>query len=176
MNLKSKIRAIPDFPKKGIVFRDITTLLKDPDAVKYCVKEIAGHFRDKEIDFVVGIESRGFIIAPLIAAEFHCGFVPIRKVGKLPAKTIKHEYELEYGTDTIEIHFDAVREGDKVLICDDLLATGGTAEASVKLVEKIGGKVTGLAFIVELGFLKGRDKIKGHDIFSLVNYESEDEE
>ena len=174
MDLKSTIRAIPDFPKKGIMFRDITTLLKNPDALKYSVKELADHFRAKDVDFVIGIESRGFIIAPLIAADYHCGFIPIRKVGKLPAKTIKHEYELEYGTDTIEIHFDAIRKGEKVLIVDDLLATGGTAEAAIKLVEKIGGEVAGLAFIVELDFLNGREKLGGHDVFSLVHYGSGD--
>ena len=174
MNLKKIIRNVPDFPKKGIMFRDITTLLKDPDAMKYCVNEIVEHFKDKDIDFVAGIESRGFIIAPLIAEKFHCGFIPVRKVGKLPAETIKHEYELEYGTDTIEIHFDAVREGDKVLIVDDLLATSGTSVAATRLIEKLGGKIVGLAFIVELSFLKGRNKLKGHDVFSLVKYEGED--
>lgn len=173
MDLKNIIRNVPDFPKKGIMFRDITTLLKDPDAMKYCVNEIAEHFKDKEIDFVAGIESRGFIIAPLIAENFHCGFIPVRKVGKLPAETIKHEYELEYGTDTIEIHFDAVREGDNVLIVDDLIATGGTSLATTQLIEKLGGKIVGLAFLIELSFLKGRDKLKKYDVFSLVNYKEE---
>lgn len=175
MNLKKIIRNVPDFPKKGVMFRDITTLLKDANAMKYCVKEITGHFKDTDIDFVAGIESRGFIIGPLIASEFHCGFIPIRKMGKLPAKTVKHEYELEYGTDTIEIHFDAIRKGDRVLIVDDLLATGGTAQAAVKLVEKLGGKVAGLAFIIELGFLPGRKKLEGYDVFALVDYKSEKE-
>ncbi len=174
MNLKNIIRNIPDFPKKGIMYRDITTLLKNPDAMKYCVNEIVEHFKNNEIDFVAGIESRGFIIAPLIAEKFHCGFIPVRKVGKLPAKTIKHEYELEYGTDTIEIHFDAIREGDDILIVDDLLATGGTSEAAVKLIEKIGGKVSGLGFIVELDFLNGREKLKDYDMFSLVHYKEEE--
>ncbi|MFH1240268.1 MAG: adenine phosphoribosyltransferase [Candidatus Diapherotrites archaeon] len=174
MDLKNIIRNVPDFPKKGVMYRDITTLLKDPDAMKYSVSEIVEHFKNKKIDFVAGIESRGFIIAPLIAEKFHCGFIPVRKVGKLPAETIKHEYELEYGTDTIEIHFDAVRKGDNVLICDDLLATGGTSLAATKLIEKLGGKVSGLGFIVELDFLNGRKRLNNYDVFSLVHYTGEE--
>jgi len=173
INLKEKIRNVPDFPKKGIVFRDITTLLKDAHALRYAVAKMKEKYAGKKIDLIVGPESRGFIFGAILAHELGIGFVPIRKPGKLPAKTEAHEYELEYGKDKIEIHCDAIKKGDNVLIVDDLLATGGTSEAAAKLVEKLGGKIAGFCFLIELGFLKGREKLKGYDIYSLIDYESE---
>jgi adenine phosphoribosyltransferase len=174
-NLRKLIRRIPDFPKKGIVFRDITPLLKNPSAVKQAVKKIVEKFKNKKIDVVVGAESRGFIFASLIANELHAGFVPVRKKGKLPWKTIEKEFELEYGKDAFEIHVDAVSKGDNVLIVDDLLATGGTAKATIDLVESLGGNVVGLAFIVELSFLNGRKKLNNYEVFSLIDFKSEKE-
>ncbi len=173
MNLKEKIREIPDFPKKGILFYDITTLLKDAHALRHVIGELARHYikKDFAIDKVVSMESRGFIFGPMLAHELHAGFVPMRKPGKLPAKTVKQEYALEYGKDAIEIHEDAIEKGDNILIVDDLLATGGTAEASARVVERLGGKVKGLAFIIELEFLNGRKKLKKYDVFSLVKYD-----
>ena len=173
MDLKSKIRTVPHFPKKGIMFRDITTLLKDPKAFKYSIKKLKKYYKDKNVDVVAGPESRGFIFGAVLAHELGVGFVPIRKPGKLPAETESQEYELEYGTDKIEIHKDAIEKGQNVLIIDDLLATGGTSEAAAKLVEKLGGKVAGLAYLIELSFLKGRDKLKNYDVYSLIDYDSE---
>lgn len=173
---KEKIREIPDFPKQGILYYDITTLLKDAKALRRVVDEFMDHYIRKEfaIDKVVSAESRGFIFGAILAHELHAGFVPLRKPGKLPSKTVSQEYELEYGKDKFEIHEDAIEAGDSCIIVDDLLATGGTAQAACKLVEKLGGRVRGLAFLVELGFLNGREKLKKYDIFSLVNYETEE--
>ncbi|MBI5228985.1 adenine phosphoribosyltransferase [Candidatus Micrarchaeota archaeon] len=173
VELKERIRNIPDFPKKGIVFRDITTLLKDGKAFGGVVDMLAEHFKSKNIDVVVAAESRGFIFGAAIANALHIGFVPVRKPGKLPHKTIKETYELEYGSDSLEIHEDGIEKGSKVLIVDDLLATGGTTKAAVKLVERLGGKVAGIAFVIELSFLHGRDKLRDYDVFSLVKYDSE---
>jgi len=172
-DLKKYIRSIRDFPIKGIMFRDITTLLKDPEAVKETLRQLLDFTKDKEIDKVVGIESRGFIFGAMLANELKAGFVPVRKPGKLPADRESQTYQLEYGLDKIEIHKDAISEGDKVLIHDDLLATGGTAEAACKLVEKLGGKVVQLSFIVELSFLNGREKLRNYNVDSLVIYEDE---
>jgi adenine phosphoribosyltransferase len=167
------IRSIPDFPKKGIVFRDITTLLKDKLAFNEAVDILYEHYRSKEIDKVVSIESRGFIIGAALAYTLGAGFVPIRKPKKLPAETIREEYALEYGTDAVEIHKDAISEGEKVLIVDDLLATGGTILAATKLVEKLGGQIIGLGFLIELSFLKARNRLEGFDVFSIITYDSE---
>lgn len=169
----SKIRAIVDFPKKGIVFRDITTAVKDAKALKYMVDFLTEQYKDKKIDYVVGIESRGFIFGAPLAYNLGAGFVVVRKPGKLPAKTISQEYALEYGTDKIEIHEDAVEKGKNVLIIDDLLATGGTVGAAVKLLEKVGANIVGAAFIIELSDLKGREKLEGIDVVSMVQYEGE---
>lgn len=171
MKLKEKIRVIENFPAEGISFKDITTLLKDAEALNECINQIAERFKDVEIDLVVGPESRGFIFATPLAYLLKTGFVPVRKPGKLPAETIKYEYELEYGTDSLEIHKDAIKKGQKVLIVDDLLATGGTMYATAKLVEKLGGEVAGLGFLIELSDLKGRDKLKGYKVESLVVYD-----
>ncbi len=171
--LREAIRSVRDFPKPGIVFRDVTTLLKDRDAFELAVEQLAAPFLQSRIDTVVGIESRGFICGAALAHRLHAGFVPIRKTGKLPAKTVGEEYELEYGTDRIEIHADAIRKGDRVLLHDDLLATGGTMNAAVRLVERLGGLVVGISFLVELDFLHGREKISGQDIFSVIHYDQE---
>jgi adenine phosphoribosyltransferase len=173
VDLKKYIRSIRDFPIKGIMFRDITTLLKDPEAVKETLRQLLDFTKGKNIDKVVGIESRGFIFGAMLANELKAGFVPIRKPGKLPAERESQTYQLEYGLDKIEIHRDAISEGDKVLIHDDLLATGGTAEAACKLVEKLGGKVEQLSFIVELSFLNGREKLRNYNVNSLIIYEDE---
>ncbi len=170
MDLSQAIRSIPDFPKKGIIFRDITTLLKDPEALKETMNRLALHYKDEKIDRIVGIESRGFIFGTPLALELGCGFILIRKPGKLPAEVVSQEYELEYGTDKLEIHKDAIETGERVLIVDDLLATGGTAEAACSLVEKVGGEIAGCAFVIELDFLEGRKKLTGRDIFSIVHY------
>ncbi|PLX17032.1 MAG: adenine phosphoribosyltransferase [Candidatus Muiribacterium halophilum] len=170
MNYEKLIRDIPDFPKKGIVFKDITPVLKDHSAFKKVVEEMAEPFKDSGIDYVVGMESRGFIFGVPVSQILGAGFVPVRKPGKLPAKTASESYELEYGSDTLEIHEDAIEEGKKVLIVDDLLATGGTCEATIRLVEKIGGKVEGTSFFIELGFINGREKLKGYKVNSLINY------
>lgn len=169
----SKIRAIVDFPKKGIIFRDITTAVKDAKALKYMVDFLTEEYKDKKIDYVVGIESRGFIFGAPLAYNLGAGFVVVRKPGKLPAKTISQEYSLEYGTDKIEIHEDAIEEGKNVLIVDDLLATGGTVGASVKLLEKVGANIVGAAFIIELSDLGGREKLKDIDVVSMVQYDGE---
>ena len=172
-DLRSVIRSVPDFPKPGIVFRDITTLLADAEAVRQAVDAIAERYRDDAIDIVVGIESRGFIFGPIVADRLGVGSALVRKPGKLPYETISETYELEYGTDTIEIHTDAVAAGQKVLIVDDLLATGGTMAACCRLVEKLGGIVAACAFVIELSFLGGRSKLEGRDVFALVDYETE---
>jgi len=172
-DLKAVIRSVPDFPKPGIVFRDITTLLADPQATRDAVDAIAERYAGGGIAVVVGIESRGFIFGPLVADRLGVAFAPVRKPGKLPYETIGETYELEYGTDGIEIHTDAVAKGQKVLIVDDLLATGGTMAACCRLVEKLGGIVAGCAFVIELSFLDGRRKLGGRDVFALVDYESE---
>lgn len=157
--IKSRIRDIPDFPREGILFKDITTVLNHPEAFKNSINLLAERYKGQNIDYIAGIESRGFIFGSALAYKMNLGFIPIRKPGKLPAKTEKVSYELEYGTDSLEIHSDALDPGKKVLIVDDLLATGGTADAAVKLVRKIGGEVVGVAFVVELEFLKGREKL-----------------
>ena len=173
INLVESIRSIPDFPKPGILFRDITTLIKDKKAFKSSVELIAQKFAQEKIDYVVGVEARGFIFGGALATRLNVGFIPIRKKGKLPAKTKSITYNLEYGTDTLEIHQDALNPGDKVLIIDDLLATGGTVRAVVDLVEAQGAKVLGLAFVIELVDLKGREKLKKYPIVSLVEFEGE---
>ncbi len=173
MDLKSKIRTVPDWPKKGIMFRDITTLLQDKDAFKYVVDKFYERYKDKEIDVVVGIESRGFIFGAALAYVLGVNFVPIRKEGKLPHHTMKEEYSLEYGNAVVEIHKDAIKQGQKVLVVDDLLATGGTCNAAIRLVEKLGGNVVECAFLVGLPDLKGREKLKDYDVFSLVEFEGE---
>src|SRR5271154_2490387 len=170
-HLKELIREVPDFPKPGILFYDLTTLLQDPAGFHGLVDMLCGHYEGKKVDAVAGIEARGFILAPALAYRLGAGFVPVRKPKKLPAKTASVSYALEYGTDTLEIHEDAVKPGDRVIICDDLLATGGTAAATAKLIEKLGGKVEGAAFAVELTFLNGRSKLNGLDIFSLIQYD-----
>ncbi|MBN1879958.1 adenine phosphoribosyltransferase [bacterium] len=170
MDLKAYIRDIPDFPKPGIIFKDITPLLADPDAFHSAVRSMAEPFRNAGITKVVGVEARGFLFAPPIAMELHAGIVPVRKPGKLPYKTVQHTYDLEYGTDTIEIHKDALGPRDKVLIIDDLLATGGTVDAACSLVTKLGATVTGICFVIELEFLNGRKKIDSYPIHSLIKY------
>ncbi|MDD5085880.1 MAG: adenine phosphoribosyltransferase [Candidatus Omnitrophica bacterium] len=169
-NLKGTIRDVPDFPKKGIIFKDITTLLKDKNSLKTAIDALVAHYKGKDIDQVVSMESRGFIFGSVLAYKLGAGFIPVRKPGKLPHHTEKATYELEYGTDTLEIHRDAIAKDTKVLIVDDLLATGGTACAVAHLIEKLGGKVVSLAFLIELSFLKGRDKLKGYDVFSLIKF------
>jgi adenine phosphoribosyltransferase len=169
-SLKTKVRSIPDFPKKGILFRDITPLLKDAKSLREIIARLAKSLKGKKISAVVGIESRGFIFGTALATKLGVGFVPIRKKGKLPWKTRQISCTLEYGEEILEIHEDAVGRGEKVVIVDDLLATGGTAEAAAKLVESIGGQVAKIAFVIELGFLKGRKKLKGYDVFSLIQY------
>lgn len=171
--LKSTIRSIPDFPKKGIVFRDITTLLKDPEAMKQVVDLFYNEYKDKNISKVVSVESRGFIFGGALAYRLGAGFLPIRKKGKLPAETIQQEYELEYGTDSMEIHADAMQPGDRIIVHDDLLATGGTIEAACKLVERLQGEIVGLSFLIELAFLNGRERIGKYPIQTLITYDSE---
>ncbi len=173
IDLKAMIRTIPDFPKKGIMFRDITTILQNKEGFAYVIDQFYERYKNKNVDIVVGIESRGFIFGATLAYKLGCSFVPVRKEGKLPHKTMKQEYALEYGTATIEIHKDAIKKGDKVLVVDDLIATSGTALAAIKLVEMLGGKVVECAFVVELVDLKGREKLKGYNVFSLVEFEGE---
>lgn len=168
--LKKLIREVPDFPKPGILFYDITTLLKDAQGLAALSDAMAERYANESIDVVAGVEARGFIFAPLLATRLGAGFVPIRKPGKLPAATEQLSYDLEYGQDTLEIHKDAVKPGGRVLIVDDLLATGGTAQAAARLIEKLGGTVAGLGFVVELTFLNGRDKLSGHNVMSLIQY------
>ncbi len=171
MNLKEKIRNVPDFPVKGIQFKDITTLLADGKAFQATVDAMYEQFKDTKIDKIAAIESRGFIFGSALAYKLGIGHVPIRKPGKLPAETISEEYELEYGTDKMEIHVDAIAEGEKVLLVDDLLATGGTASASCRLIEKLGGSVVGLAFLIELPFLNGRKKLEKYNVHALISYD-----
>jgi len=170
MNLKEKILEFPNFPKKGILFRDFSPILKDPSALSFIADEFEKYFHPKDIDVFAGIESRGFILACVLASRYNKGLVMIRKEGKLPGKTIKTSYKIEYGQDTIEIQKDLIKKGERVLICDDLLATGGTAKASAKLIEKVGGKITGFAFIIELTELNGMKGINQYNCKSLVKY------
>ncbi|MEM0030500.1 MAG: adenine phosphoribosyltransferase [Candidatus Nitrosocaldus sp.] len=175
MNLKAVIREFPDFPDKGVLFRDISPLLKRIDALNYIVDLFYEHFKDRGINIIAGIESRGFIVACALAMRFRCGMVMIRKQGKLPGRTRSIDYTIEYGKATMEIQEDAVSAGDRVLIADDLIATGGTAVAAARLVEGLGAKVAGFAFIVELARLRGRELLKGYDVYSLVVYNDDDE-
>lgn len=171
MDLSDKIRVIENFPSPGVSFKDITTLLKDADSLNNCIDQMVERFKDLEVDVVVGPESRGFIFATPLAYIMKAGFVPVRKPGKLPGETIEYQYELEYGTDTLEIHKDAIKKGQKVLIVDDLLATGGTISATARLVEKLGGTVVGFGFLIELANLKGREKLEGYKVESLIVYD-----
>lgn len=164
------IREVPDFPKPGINFYDITTLLKDKEGFRETIDALGHHYRDIQVDIVVGIEARGYFFAPAMAHALGAGFVPVRKPKKLPSRIQRVEYDLEYGTDSLEIHADAIEPGQRVLIIDDVLATGGTASAAARLVEMLGGKVAGVGFVIELNFLNGRDKLKGYDLFSLLQY------
>ncbi|HTG36444.1 MAG TPA: adenine phosphoribosyltransferase [Thermoanaerobaculia bacterium] len=169
-DLKSHIRQIPDFPKPGILFYDITTLLQNSLTLRMTVDRFVWLFAERRIDKVVGIESRGFMFAPIVAYDLNAGFVPVRKPGKLPAEKVRETYDLEYGTDTLEMHSDAIQPGEHVLIVDDVVATGGTAAATARLVESLGGVVAGFGFIIELTFLDGRKKLSGHDVASLIQY------
>jgi len=169
-DLKDFIRDVPDFPKEGIIFKDITTLLKNSEALSIAIDQLYDKVKEMKIDKVIGIESRGFIFAPVIAYKLNAGFIPVRKPGKLPAEVVSESYELEYGTDTLEMHKDAIEKGDKVLIADDLIATGGTANAVCKMVEKMGGEVVALEFLIELEFLKGREKLEKYNLISLIKY------
>jgi len=170
VDIKKFIRDVPDFPKKGILFKDITPLLGNSDAFKEVIKQFANQFKSEKIECVAGIESRGFIIGSALALEMGVGFVPIRKPGKLPYKTVRKEYSLEYGKDAVEIHEDALRKGQRVLLVDDVIATGGTAKAAAELLRQIGGNLVGIAFLVELSFLNGMEKLKGEKVFSLIRY------
>lgn len=170
MNLQEKIRNVPNFPQEGIQFKDITTLLKDREAFRRAIDMLATPYQDQNIDIVIGPEARGFVVGAPVAYVLGAGFVPIRKPGKLPAETICHDYFLEYGKDSLEMHKDAIKPGDRVLIVDDLLATGGTTKATVKMVEQLGGSIVGLAFLIELSFLNGRQVLDGYDITSLIQY------
>jgi len=169
-NLKDYIRNIPDFPKPGILFRDITTLLKDKKAFKIAVNALSNKYKNKKIDKVVAVEARGFILGGAVAEKLSAGFVPVRKKGKLPWRTNSVTYDLEYGTDTLEMHHDAIEPGDKVLVVDDLLATGGTVKAVTDLVKQLKGKIIGIAFLIELTDLKGIEKLKGYPVYSLIKY------
>jgi adenine phosphoribosyltransferase len=169
--LKQLIRTVPDFPKPGILFYDITTLLKDSAGFAQMIDAFALHYIGKKIDLVLGTEARGFIFAPAIAYRLNAGFVPVRKPKKLPAEVAKVSYDLEYGSDSLEIHLDAIKPGQRVLLVDDLLATGGTMQATVQLVEQLGGEIAGIAFAIELDFLKGRSKLAKYDVFSLLHYD-----
>ena len=168
--LKELVRDIPDFPKKGIIFKDITPLFLNPESLKEIIDKFSDHYKDKEIDVIVGVEARGFLIGPAIAINLNTGFVPIRKPGKLPYETASKTYQLEYGTDTVEVHKDAIKPDDKVLMVDDLLATGGTMAACCDLVGSLKGEVMGCAFIIELDFLNGRKALNNYDVFSLIQY------
>jgi adenine phosphoribosyltransferase len=170
-HLKQLIREIQDFPKPGILFYDITTLLKDKLGFATLIDALSEHYIAKDVDLVLGMEARGFIFGPAVAYRLNAGFVPVRKPGKLPAKTTKYDYALEYGTNTLEIHQDAIQKGQRVIIVDDLLATGGTAEATAKLAESLGAEIAGLGFVVELDFLNPRKKLQGYDVFSLLHYD-----
>jgi adenine phosphoribosyltransferase len=170
IDLKQMIRSVPDFPKPGINFYDITTLLKDPQGLKATIDSLAVPYEAAGIDIVVGIESRGFILGSAVAQRIGAGFIPVRKAGKLPAKAIKEIYELEYGKDALEIHADAIEKGQRVLIVDDVLATGGTAAAATRLVKQLGGALHGLAFLIELTFLNGKSKLAGEQVYSVLQY------
>jgi adenine phosphoribosyltransferase len=170
--LKKLIREVPDFPKKGILFYDITTLLKDKLGFATLIDALSEYYLPRKVDLVLGMEARGFIFGPALAYRLNAGFVPVRKPGKLPAATTRVEYELEYGSNALEIHKDAIEKGQRVIIVDDLLATGGTAVATAKLAESLGGQIAGLGFVVELDFLKGRDKLAQYDVFSLLHYDN----
>ena len=172
MDLKKIIRSIPDFPKRGILFYDITTLLRDKDAFKYAIDEMVRKYKGVEIDAILGAEARGFIFGAAMAYNLNTAFIPVRKPGKLPYETRQTSYDLEYGTNVLQMHIDAVNKGDRILIVDDLVATGGTAKAKADLVEKQGGEVIGCCFLIELEFLKPREILKDYDVFSLVKYES----
>jgi len=169
--LKKLIREVPDFPKKGILFYDITTLLKDKAGHATLIDVLAERYIGKDVDLILGMEARGFIFGPALAYRLNAGFVPVRKPGKLPAPTERVEYDLEYGSNILEVHKDAIEKGQRVLIVDDLLATGGTAEATAKLASNLGAEIAGLAFVVELDFLKGRDKLKSYDVYSVLHYD-----
>lgn len=173
--LKDSIRRIPDFPKKGIVFRDITTLWKDPSMLRIAVDRMYEHYRGRRVDRVLGVEARGFVFGALLAERFGVGFIPARKLGKLPFEKVTEKYQLEYNIDGLEMHRDSVAAGERILVVDDLMATAGTALAVVKMVEALGGEVVGIAFVVELTFLHGREKLSKYDVFSLVQYDSEEE-
>ena len=170
MDLRQYIRDVPDFPKQGILFKDITTLLKEPKPFKYAIDTIFDKYRDEKIDKVVSVEARGYIFGGVLAYKLNCGFVPVRKPGKLPSETIAMDYSLEYGTNTIEIHKDALKPNERVLVFDDLLATGGTVEATCQLIETLGAQVISCVFLIDLTFLKGSEKLKKYDVFSLINY------
>lgn len=170
MDLKKYIRNIPDFPQKGIMFKDITTLLKEPAVFKYTVDAIVDRYKNKNISKVVSVEARGYIFGGAIAYNLNCGFIPVRKPGKLPAETISMEYTLEYGKNTIEIHKDAINNSERILVFDDLIATGGTVLATCQLIEKLGGEIIGCAFLINLRYLNGAEKLKGYNVFSLIEY------
>ncbi|MBA7501379.1 Adenine phosphoribosyltransferase [subsurface metagenome] len=170
MDLKKYIRNIPDFPQKGIMFKDITTLLKEPAVFKYTVDAIVDRYKNKNISKVVSVEARGYIFGGAIAYNLNCGFIPVRKPGKLPAETISMEYTLEYGKNTIEIHKDAINNSERILVFDDLIATGGTVLATCQLIEKLGGEIIGCAFLINLTYLNGAEKLKGYNVFSLIEY------
>ena len=171
-HLKQLIRGVPDFPKKGILFYDITTLLKDKLGFATLIDALSEYYLPKQVDLVLGIEARGFIFGPALAYRLNAGFVPVRKPKKLPAETARWTYELEYGSDTLEIHKDAIKPGQRVIIVDDLLATGGTANATVQLVKSLGGQIAGLGFVIELDFLKGREKLAPYDVLALLHYDN----
>jgi adenine phosphoribosyltransferase len=173
MDLKSKIRTVPNWPIEGVMFRDITTLLQDPGAFRQSCDELYERYKDMKIDLVVGLDARGFIFGSVLAYKLGVGFIPIRKKGKLPSKTVSHTYQKEYGPDTMEIHEDAIKKGDQVLIVDDLIATGGTCSAAAALVEKLGGEIVECAFVIDLPELKGKEKLKGYKIFTMLEFEGE---
>ena len=170
LDLKKVIRDVPDFPKQGVIFKDITTLLKDKEAFKYTIDKMVERYRGEDISQIIGIESRGFIFGAALAYNLNTGFIPVRKPGKLPAETVTEQYQLEYGNDAVEMHKDALAPGEKVLIVDDLLATGGTALATARMVEQLGAKVVGFSFLIELESLRGREKLKDYNMFSLVRF------
>lgn len=169
-DLKEKIRSIPDWPKKGVIFRDITPVLEDKRLFKFLIENLAKQFKGKKIDKIVGIDARGFILASALALKLNCGLAIVRKEGKLPWKTIKQEYKLEYASNILEMHEDSIKAGENVLLCDDVLATGGTMKATVNLVKKLGGRVVGILFFIELKDLKGREKLKGYKVKSLIKF------
>ncbi|WDV47555.1 adenine phosphoribosyltransferase [Clostridiaceae bacterium M8S5] len=170
MDLKKKIRDLKDYPREGVIFRDITPLLADKDAFKYAINEMANLLQDKDFELIIGPEARGFIVGTPLSYELNKGFIPVRKPNKLPYKTIKCEYELEYGTDILEMHEDAIKPGQKVVIVDDLLATGGTTRSIIEMIEKLGGEIVAIVYLIELEFLNGRDKLKGYEVKSVIKY------